>query len=108
MDESIKSPDHLRPETQVWWRSVVADYFLEPHHVRVLTLAGEAWDTCQQARMVLNEKGLTYEDRFGQPRARPEVSIERDSRIAFSRLVRELRLDDGPPETRLPRIGRQD
>jgi hypothetical protein len=81
------------------------DYDLEPHHVRLLTLAGEAWDRGVQAREILAEKGLTYDDRFKQPRARPEVAIERDSRIAFARLVRELALDIDEPETpRVPAI----
>jgi hypothetical protein len=63
----------------------------------LLTLAGEAWDRCEQARTLLATHGLTYADRFGQPRSRPEVAIERDSRIAFARLIRELSLDVEPP-----------
>ena len=88
-----KPPTHLRPETARWWRSVVADYELAPHHVRLLTLAAEAWDRCEQAREILAADGLTYTDRFGQPCSRPEVAIERDSRVAFARLLRELALD---------------
>ncbi len=90
-------PDHLLPETAKWWSSVIADYDLEPHHVRLLTLAAEAWDRTEQARVALAEHGLTFEDRFGQPRARPEVAIERDSRVAFARLLRELALDVDEP-----------
>ena len=36
-------------------------------------------------------------DRFGQPRARTEIAIKRDSTIAFARLTRELDLDAGSP-----------
>lgn len=79
---------------------MVGDFLLEPHHVKLLTLAAEAWDRCQQARELLDAEGLTYLDRFHAPRARPEVAVERDSRIAFARLLRELGLDiEAPAET---------
>jgi phage terminase small subunit len=98
------APKHLRPATAAWWDCVVGTYALEEHHLRLLTLAGEAWDRCQQAREVLEREGLTYDDRWDQPHARPEVAIERDSRIAFARLLRELALDVEPPaESRPPR-----
>jgi phage terminase small subunit len=98
-----RAPEHLQPETRQWWSSVTKEWTLDEHHIRLLTLAGEAWDRCCQARLVLAEKGLTYDDRFGQPATRPEVAIERDSRTAFARLVRELDLDSSvTPESRLP------
>ena len=92
-----KPPKHLQGGTAGWWRSVVEDYELEQHHVRLLTLAAEAWDRGQQAREALAEQGTTYTDRFGQPRARPEVAIERDASVAFARLLRELALDVSEP-----------
>ena len=93
------APDHLSDDARAWWRHVVGDFALEPHHVHLLTLACEAWDRGQQARAILDAEGLTYLDRFDAPKARPEVSVERDSRVAFARLLRELDLDlDGPTE----------
>lgn len=92
-----KAPRHLQAATRRWWRSVVEDYQLEEHHVRLLTLAGEAWDRCQEARRALARHGMTYTDRFGAPKARPEVAIERDARTGFARLLRELDLDVDPP-----------
>lgn len=101
-----KAPKHLKPSTKKWYRQILEDYELESHHIKILTLAAEAWDRCQQAREILDKEGLTYIDRFGCPRARPEVAVERDSRIAFARLVRELCLDIDPPEEpgRPPRL----
>ena len=98
-------PQHLKPPTRRWWASVVADYDLAAHHIRLLTLCGESWDRCTEAREALVEHGLTFTDRFGCPKPRPECAIERDSRIAFVRIIRELGLDDTePPEARPPRI----
>jgi phage terminase small subunit len=101
----MKAPEHLTPQSRRWWLSVVRDYTLEPHHIRLLTFAAEAWDRAEQARKALKENGLTFEDRFGQPRARPEVAVERDSRMAFARLLRELDLDvETPADSRPPRL----
>jgi phage terminase small subunit len=91
-----RPPKHLQRATTKWWRAVVEEYELAGHHLRLLTLAAEAWDRGEQARQAL-ETGLTFSDRFGQPHARPEVNIERDSRIAFARLIRELDLDVDAP-----------
>jgi len=101
-------PAHLRPKTRAWWAEVHHSFALEAHHVRLLTLAAEAFDRAEQAREILAKTGLTFTDRFGQPHARPEVAIERDSRTAFARLLRELDLDSEPqPEFRPPRRGRR-
>lgn len=99
-----KAPKHLQAPTRRWFDSVVSDYELEPHHERLLTLAGEAWDRCAAARIAIQKHGLTYEDRFGQPRKRPEISVEIDNRIAFARLVRELGLDVSEPADSRPNV----
>jgi phage terminase small subunit len=97
-----KPPKHLRSATAKWFRTVVEDFDLEAHEIRLLTLAAEAWDQGQAAREIVAEKGMTFDDRFGQPKARPEVAIERDSRIGFARLLRELALDLGSPDEGRP------
>lgn len=105
MVNNTKPPGHLRPATRKWFTAVLADFDLDPHHVRLLTLAAEAWDRCQSAREIIDADGMTFHDRFGQPKARPEIAIERDSRIGFARLIRELGLDvEPPPEA--PRMSR--
>ena len=91
-----KPPAHLAAATKRWWRSVVAEYQLEEHHIRLLTLACEAWDRAQAARALVAAEGLVVLDRFGQPKAHPAVAIERDARIGFARLVREIDLDGEP------------
>jgi hypothetical protein len=93
-----KVPKHLRPATRRWFRGVLENYELGDHHLMLLTLAGDAWDRAEGAREAIGEYGTVFTDRFGAPRSRPEVAIERDSRVAFARLIRELDLDiEGPP-----------
>jgi len=86
-------PGHLSKAAQAWWRQLVADYEFESHHLRLLQLACESWDRCEQARERLAADGITFTDRFGQPRPHPSLAAERDSRIAFARLMRQLDLD---------------
>jgi phage terminase small subunit len=90
-------PKHLCAATQRWFAQVCAAYELEEHQIRLLILAGEAWDRCLEARAAIKTHGMTFTDRFGAPHARPEVAIERDSRIGFMRALRELNLEISPP-----------
>jgi len=89
-------PDHLSPTMQDWWRQTVADYDLEPHHLKLLEAAADAWDRMAQARATVLADGLTVGGGTGK-RTHPAVAVERDSRAAFARLVRELDLDEPTP-----------
>jgi phage terminase small subunit len=94
----------LRAETQAWFDKTMAEFVLEDHHVRLLTAAAQSWDRRLEARDGLAKHGLTFVDRFGQPHARPEVAIERDSTLSFARLIRELALDVEPPSESRPPV----
>lgn len=99
------TPEHLESDTKAWYETVLSTWELDEHHKRILALAAGAWDRSEQARRALEEHGLVFLDRFGSPHARPEIKIEHDSRILFSRLLRELGLDISPPDDpRMPRM----
>lgn len=104
---SPKAPSHLSAAMKRWYASVVGEYALEPHHLRLLELACESYDRCEQARRTISREGPTFVDRFGQPRAHPATKVEHDSALRFGRLLRELDLDaEPPPDPRLPRLRR--
>ena len=100
-----RPPKHLRPATRRWFSWVLDNFEMEEHHVKILTAASESWDRMQQAREAIGKFGIVFTDRFGAPKPRPEVAIERDAKIVFSRMIRELRLDLEGPESRPPGLG---
>lgn len=105
MAKKLKAPAHLAMATRRWWSAVTADFDLEDHHVRLLTLAAGAWDRAEQARETIATEGAFYSNRHGEPRAHPACAVERDSRVLFARLLRELDLDGvPPPDARPPRM----
>jgi phage terminase small subunit len=97
-------PDHLQRPTATWFADVLETYDLDPHHVRLLQAAAECWDRLQEAREAIRRDGAYVEGRYGL-RAHPAIAVERDSRIAFARLLREFDLDAEPgPDPRPPRL----
>jgi P27 family predicted phage terminase small subunit len=100
LEPAPKPPAYLSDQMKRWWEIVLNDYVLHEHHLRLLESGCSAWDRMMAARQAIQKHGLTFEDERGMVRARPEVAIERDSRIAFARIIRELQLDPIPsPET---------
>jgi len=89
----VITPIHLSESARKIYKSIVENYKLEERHLAVLTKALEAYDRADQAKQILDEQGLTFINRAGNPQPRPEVAIERDSRLAFARLLKDLGLD---------------
>ena len=104
-DKLPQAPRHLRAATWRWWASVVDAYELEPHHVRLLTLAAETWERVTQAREVIARDGLTSRTRDGGVKLHPAVRVEQDGKVIFARLLRELDLDvTSPSEAKRPPV----
>ncbi len=96
----------LSKESREWCQDVADAFDLEGHHEKLLVGAAVAWQRAQEAREAIDRNGMTYVDRFKQPKERPEVAIERNSLNAFRLLLRELGLDiPGSSDNRPPRIG---
>ena len=100
---TTKPPSHLGAASRRWYAATVEKYELEDHHLRLLQAAADAWDRMPEARARLRKDGSYVEGRYGL-RAHPAVAVEKDARIAFARLIRELDLDSEPaPDPRPPR-----
>jgi phage terminase small subunit len=82
-------PPHLSKKMKEFWCSVFKLATPQPFEVLILKEACEAFDRAEQARRILKKEGLVYSDRFQQPRSRPEVGIERDSKALFAKLLKQ-------------------
>jgi phage terminase small subunit len=87
------APKHLSKESAEFYRKTVDTFELDDHHLLLLVKAMEAQDLAEKCRKILDKEGLTYTDRFGAPRARPEAKILNDSRNAVKNIFRELGFD---------------
>jgi len=76
----------------------VREWGLEEHEQRLLTVAAEAWEREQTARVVLAQEGMTYINRYGGPVARPEVGIARDAAVLFAKVMKDLDLREEEPQ----------
>ena len=54
-----RAPSHLSKPTAAWFSQVLAEYELAPHHVRLLTLAAEAFDRAVDAREAIDRLTFT-------------------------------------------------
>ena len=95
-------PRHLTPSSRSFWRSVVSEYVLEVHHLAILQAACEARDRLDEARAAIERDGPYTQGRWGA-KAHPAIAVERDSRLAMVRCLRELGLDlEAPSASRPP------
>lgn len=103
---TLEPPPQLSDAAKAWWLEFVAEFdFSQPHHYQSLKLAFEALDRARWAVESMEANGMVYVDRWGQPKARPEVAIARDNTVLFCRVLREMGLDIQPTDSRLPRPG---
>jgi hypothetical protein len=78
------------------WRDITAEFsFADPASLALLRSALEAHMRARRCRVVIDRDGEVTKDRFGQVRAHPLLSGERDARAAFLASMRALNLDIG-------------
>jgi phage terminase small subunit len=85
---------HLSPAARDWWLTTAQRWVLEDHHLRLLTLAAQAWDDAQEARAEIRRDGATVTMPSGAVRPHPAIRREHDARLTFGRLLAQLNLED--------------
>lgn len=90
------APAHLSADARAFHDATLETFELEPHHLKLLVLACEALDRAGEARDVIRAHGVVVPTADGSLKTNPACAVERDSRLAFARLCRELDLDGDP------------
>lgn len=67
---------------------------LEQHHLALITQACQALDRAEQCRARVEKEGMVFRDRWGQPKAHPLLTVERDARGQFVSILLQLGLDE--------------
>ncbi|MDI6798095.1 MAG: hypothetical protein QMD09_14195 [Desulfatibacillaceae bacterium] len=99
-----KDLDHLSEYSRRWAEGVLTDYEIEDAQRPLVVLAAQTLDKIAEAERIINEDGAFFTDKAGKPRKHPALDCQRNDKIAFARLCRELALSDEPTEARPPRI----
>ena len=92
-----KVPGHLSREAKRIFAGLRAEYEINDEGgLRVLRVALEAFDRAQLARKQIARDGMLLVDRYGQKKAHPLISVERDARAGFLAGLKALGLDIEP------------
>jgi phage terminase small subunit len=99
-----KPPKSLEKARKSFWNKIVSTYELGEHHFRLLEADCQCLDRIESARAEVAKTGQYYKDRWKQPKEHPGIAAERNQKVLFARLMRELCLDavetaeNRPPE----------
>jgi hypothetical protein len=92
------APRNLSPAGRIWWGRLLKEYVFEsPDQFLILEAALSSFDRWQQARKVIDAEGPVCADKYGVRRVHPAVLVERDSKFAMLRGLKQLGLDVLPP-----------
>lgn len=95
--KAANPPRSLSVEARRRWRALVEEYGIgDAGGVQILQTAMEAFDRMAGAQRQILKDGQTSTDRFGQIKAHPLLSVERDARSAMLHALKALNLDVEP------------
>jgi P27 family predicted phage terminase small subunit len=94
---AIGPPKRLSAEARKSWQKVVDEYqIVDDTGLIILSTAFEAFDRMRVAQDQIKREGMTSTDRFGQTKAHPLLTVERDARSQFLAALKQLNLDIEP------------
>jgi P27 family predicted phage terminase small subunit len=96
----------LSKEAQKIKKNILKEFLIEDEGgLQILQTSLEAFDRMRECQKVIEKEGLTVKDRFGQIKAHPLCTVERDARSQFLLGLKRLNLDIEPLRDKLGRPG---
>lgn len=86
-------PVHLSEPSRELWGDILARFDLSPWELRLLGEALNALDRAEQARVAVGDR-IVVATKDGSLKPHPALTVERDSRASFARMLRQLGLDE--------------
>ena len=92
-----RPPKNLSDEAKQWYKSLREEYNIKDMGgLLLLQSAMESFDRMRGAQKIIEKDGAVILDRFGQSKAHPLCSVERDARAALLNALKSLNLDLEP------------
>jgi P27 family predicted phage terminase small subunit len=106
LKERASAPKALTSEARRIYRRLCRAYGIDDEGgFEILRTGLEAWDRMRQVHARIEADGVTFTDRFGQVKAHPLLSVERDARAQYLAALKALNLDVEPLRDRPGRPG---
>lgn len=88
-----KPPTGICSDARRFWTSVNSLYELTPDRMEALVEACHSMTRARQCRKAIKAHGLTYLDKAGQPKPRPEVAQEKAAQLVYSKMIQLINID---------------
>lgn len=90
----IRTKMKLSPEAKRWYDGLVKEYNISDTSGKLLLQSAfEAFDRMRDAQRLVKAHGITYMDRYDQPKPNPACTVERDQRSQMLNCLKALNLD---------------
>jgi phage terminase small subunit len=91
-------PSHLSEATRAWWVKVARESTMQDDTVGLsgLTIAAEAWDGKEAARLSVEENGVDVKNRYGQMVPNPMLRVQAMFMSQYLAAIKSLHFDVEP------------
>ena len=94
---TIKPPKGLSSDARKAWTELKDEYGIDdPAGVQLLNIFAHAFDRAKSCKAAIDKEGLQVADRFGQLKAHPLTTTERDARGQMMTALKALNIDVMP------------